>query len=156
RHHGHPQQARWRRYARVAKRAISSSGTVQKGPPAATTRAAKVGGQQGRDDLGTIRTIYVCNHTHTDIGFTDYQDVAFRQHGEFIRQALDLIEATDGFSPEAQYKWTCETTGPLMRYLRGASQAEVDRFKHWHQAGRIDVAAMQYNLTPLLNVEKMH
>ena len=45
--------------------------------------------------MGSIRTIYVCNHTHTDIGFTDYQDVCFRQHGEFVSQALDLIEATD-------------------------------------------------------------
>jgi hypothetical protein len=94
------------------------------------------------------------NYTHTDIGFTDYQDVAFVSTS--IDQALDLIEATDGRSPEAQYKWTCETTGPLLRYLRQASPAQVDRFQHWHGKGRIDVAAMQYNLTPLLNVEQMH
>ena len=106
--------------------------------------------------MGSIKTIYVCNHSHTDIGFTDYQDVCFRQHGEFIGQALDLIEATDGYPAEAQYSWTCETTGPLLRYLRGASQAEIDRFRHWHEDGRIDVAAMQYNLTPLLNIEQMH
>ena len=47
--------------------------------------------------MGKIDTIYVCNHSHTDIGFTDYQDVCFRQHAEFIDQALDLIEATDGY-----------------------------------------------------------
>jgi hypothetical protein len=106
--------------------------------------------------LGQIRTIYVCNHSHTDIGFTDYQDVAFRQQGEFISQALDLIEATDRYPAPAQYKWTCETTGPLLRYLRQAGAAEVGRFRQWHKAGRIDIAAMQYNLTPLLNVEQMH
>ena len=102
------------------------------------------------------RRFYVCNHTHTDIGFTDYQDVCFRQHAEFIEQALDLIEATDGYPEEARYKWTCETTGPLLRFLRQASPSQVDRFRHWHERGRIDVAAMQYNLTPLLNVEQMH
>ena len=106
--------------------------------------------------MGSIRTIYVCNHAHTDIGFTDYQDVCFRQHGEFISQALDLIEATDRYPAAAQYKWTCETTGPLLYYLRKASAAEVGRFRQWHKAGRIDIAAMQYNLTPLLNVEQMH
>src|SRR5207247_5335303 len=130
-----------------------------KGCQAVPTGYKKSGNRAGiweRDDLASIRTIYVCNHTHTDIGFTDYQDVAFRQHGEFILQALDLIEATDGYPAEAKYKWTCETTGPLMRYLRGAGQAEIERFRHWHQAGRIDVAAMQYNLTPLLNIEQMH
>jgi hypothetical protein len=98
----------------------------------------------------------VCNHTHTDIGFTDYQDVIYRQHVTFIEQALDLIEATDGYPEAARYRWTCETTGPLMKYLRQASAAELKRFKHWNDKGRIDVAAMQYNLTPLLNVEQMH
>ena len=106
--------------------------------------------------MAKIRTIYVCNHSHTDIGFTDYQDVAFRQHGEFISTALDLIEATDRYPAAAQYKWTCETTGPLLRYLRKAGAAEVGRFRQWHKAGRIDIAAMQYNLTPLLNIEQMH
>ena len=43
--------------------------------------------------MGTINTIYVCNHTHTDIGFTDYQDVCFRQHREFIDRALDRVAA---------------------------------------------------------------
>ena len=85
--------------------------------------------------MGTIKTIYICNHTHTDIGFTDYQDVCFRQHGEFIDRALDLIEATDGNPPGEQYKWTCETTGPLFRYLRQASPAQVDRFRKWHGKG---------------------
>ena len=103
-----------------------------------------------------IRTIYLCNHSHTDIGFTDYQDVAFRQHADFIRGALDLIEATDAYPEGARYSWTCETTGPLLRYLRSASAEEVRRFQHWHKAGRIDVAAMNYNLTPLLNIEQMH
>ncbi len=106
--------------------------------------------------MAAIKTLYVCNHTHTDIGFTDYQDVCFRQHAKFIDAALDLIEATDGNPPGEQYKWTCETTGPLLRYLRGAGPEQVRRFQHWNKRGRIDVAAMQYNLTPLLNVEQMH
>ncbi|MGN6100194.1 MAG: glycoside hydrolase family 38 C-terminal domain-containing protein [Devosia sp.] len=105
--------------------------------------------------MGKIRTILVCNHSHTDIGFTDYQEVAFRQHGEFIEQALDLIEATDSYPDPARYRWTCETTGPLVRWLRNADKAQIERFRRWHAAGRIDVAAMQYNLTPLLNVEQM-
>ncbi len=106
--------------------------------------------------MGKIKTIYVCNHTHTDIGFTDFQDICFRQHASIIEQALDLIEATDGAPAGEQYRWTCETTGPLMRYLKSAGPEQVRRFQHWHGQGRIDVAAMQYNLTPLLNVEQMH
>lgn len=106
--------------------------------------------------MSKIKTIYIANHSHTDIGFTDYQELALRQHGEFVGQALDLIEATDDYPLEAQYRWTIETTGPFLRYLRQATKAEVRRFRHWHEQGRIDIAAMQYNLTPLLNIEQMH
>src|SRR5579862_876298 len=105
--------------------------------------------------MAQIRTLYIVNHSHTDIGFTDYQDVAFRQHAEFIDQALDLIEATAHYPEEARYRWTCEVTGTLERYLRRASPAQIDRFRHWQQQGSLDVAGMQYNLTPLLNVEQM-
>lgn len=106
--------------------------------------------------MSKIKTIYICNHAHTDIGYTDFQENCFRQHGEFVEQALDLIEATDAYPDEAKYRWTVETTGPFLRYLRGASKGQIERFRHWHEQGRIDIAGMSYNMTPLLNVEQMH
>jgi alpha-mannosidase len=102
-----------------------------------------------------IQTLYLVNHSHTDIGFTDYQDLCFRQHREFIDQALDLIEATRDYPEEARYRWTCEVTGITEKYLQQATSAQVERFVQWHQAGFIDVAGMQYNHTPLQNVEQM-
>ncbi|WP_028058737.1 glycoside hydrolase family 38 N-terminal domain-containing protein [Candidatus Solirubrobacter pratensis] len=102
-----------------------------------------------------IETLYVANHTHTDIGFTDHQDVCFRQHAEFISQAMDVIEATADHPEEARFRWTCEVTGPLEKYLATASEGEVDRFLRHNASGAMDVAAMQYNLTPLLGVEQM-
>ncbi len=102
-----------------------------------------------------IKKIYICNHSHTDIGFTDYQDACFRQHGEFVEQALNLIEKTNDFPKESQYKWTVETTGPFIEYLKKASSSQIDRFIKWYKDGRIDVAGMQYNFTPLLNMEQM-
>lgn len=103
-----------------------------------------------------IKTLFIINHSHTDIGFTDFQDVCFRQHREFIEQALDLIEATADNPEGARYRWVCETTGPLERYLRNASSKQVERFQRWSNAGAVDIAGMQYNLTPLLNLEQMH
>lgn len=102
-----------------------------------------------------ITRILIANHTHHDIGFNDYQDVAFRQHGEFVRDALDLIEATADRRESDRYRWVCEVTGPLMKYLREAGPAEQERFRYWQGQGAIDVAAMQYNLTPLLTPEQM-
>ena len=65
-----------------------------------------------------IETLYVANHTHTDIGFTDHQDVCFRQHAEFITQAMDVIEATADYPEEARFRWTCEVTGTAGALLR--------------------------------------
>ena len=103
-----------------------------------------------------IETFYILNHSHTDIGFTDYQDLVFRQHAEFIDQAIDLCERTADYPQEAQYRWTCEVTGTTERYLETAGPAKLERFKKWHDMGRLDVGAMQYNFTPLLGVEQMY
>jgi hypothetical protein len=105
--------------------------------------------------MAGIETLYVANHSHTDIGFTDYQGVCFRQHGEFVDAALELVEATADYPEGSRYRWTCEVTGPLLRWLRSASPQQLERFRHWHEEGAIDVAGMQYNLTPLLNVEQL-
>ena len=105
--------------------------------------------------MAGIETLYVVNHSHTDIGFTDYQGVCFRQHREFVDGALDLVEATADYPEGSRYRWTCEVTGPLLRWLRLASPQQLERFRHWHEVGAIDVAGMQYNLTPLLNVEQL-
>ena len=105
--------------------------------------------------MAKIKTFYFVNHSHTDIGFTDYQDVAYRQHMEFIDRAIDLCEATAHYPKEAQAKWVCEVTGMTERWLRSRSSKQIERFLKLNKAGRIDVAGMQYNLTPLLNLEQM-
>ncbi len=105
--------------------------------------------------MAKIKTFYFVNHSHTDIGFTDYQDVAYRQHMEFIDRAIDLCEATADYPKEAQAKWVCEVTGMTERWLRSRPSHQIERFLKLNKAGRIDVAGMQYNLTPLLNLEQM-
>ena len=39
--------------------------------------------------MPAIETLYVVNHSHTDIGFTDHQDVCLRQHREYVDDALE-------------------------------------------------------------------
>lgn len=106
--------------------------------------------------MAKIKTLYIVNHSHTDIGFTDFQDVVLRQHMEFIDRAIDLCEETGSYPKEAQAKWVCEVTGITERYLNSRPSRQVERFLNLYRAGRIDVAGMQYNLTPLLNIEQLH
>lgn len=105
--------------------------------------------------MSSIKTLYIVNHSHTDIGFTDYQDLSFRQHVDFINKALDLCEATSDYPDEARFRWTCEVTGMTERFFREASEAQIERFIYWHKRGQIDIAGMQYNMTPLLDTEQM-
>ncbi len=102
-----------------------------------------------------IKTVYVVNHSHTDIGYTDHQDLCYRQHAEFIDQALDLCDATADYPPEARYRWTCEVTAMTERYLDRASERNRERFRAAQQQGLFDIGGMQYNLTPLLTTEQM-
>lgn len=102
-----------------------------------------------------ITTLYVANHTHTDIGYTDHQRVIFRQLDEYLEQALDIIEATQDYPEDARFRWTLEVTGPVERWLQRASATDAERLRRFNAAGAMDVAAMQYNTTPLLNVEQM-
>ena len=78
--------------------------------------------------MGEIEVFYILNHSHTDIGFTDHQELVFRQHADFIDQAIELCERTSDYPPEAQYRWTCEVTGTTERYLESAGQAKLDLF----------------------------
>ena len=68
--------------------------------------------------MAQIKTVYLISHTHTDIGYTDHQPTVFRQHLDFIDQAIELGEATADYPVESRYKWTCEVTSFVERYFR--------------------------------------
>ncbi len=101
--------------------------------------------------MSKIDTVYFISHTHTDIGYTDHQDTVFRQHLEFIDQAIELGEATADFPEDARYKWTCEVTSMVERYFRERPARQIDRFLELHRRGQMAVAAMQYHWTPMLS-----
>lgn len=105
--------------------------------------------------MSHIETIYFISHTHTDIGYTDHQNVLARQHLEFIDRAIELCEATTAYPREAQYKWTCEVAAFVEQYFQQRPAAQVDRFLKFHQEGRIAVNAMAYHWTPMLSPAAM-
>lgn len=102
-----------------------------------------------------INTIYLISHTHTDIGYTDHQDTVFRQHLEFIDQAIELGEATADYPDHERYKWTCEVTAFVERYFAARPARQIDRFLALHRRGQMAVAAMQYHWTPMLSTAGM-
>lgn len=105
--------------------------------------------------MSKIDKIYLISHTHTDIGYTDHQDTVFRQHLEFIDQAIELGEATADYPEEARYKWTCEVTSFVERYFQERPDLQIDRFLELHRRGQLAVAGMQYHWTPMLSTANM-
>ncbi|MFM8926756.1 MAG: glycoside hydrolase family 38 C-terminal domain-containing protein [Rhodoluna sp.] len=102
-----------------------------------------------------IEKVYLANHSHTDLGFTDHQDVVFRQHIEFIDRAIELCEYSANAPAESQYRWVCEVTGITERWFAQASREDIARFMKCHERGQIEVTGMQWNFTPMLGPEQM-
>lgn len=106
--------------------------------------------------MSKIETIYLMNKSHTDIGFTDYQDICFRQHVEFIDQAIDVIDETQDYPDGSKFRWVCEATAPLMRFLDTAPKERVDRFRQLCAEGSMEVTAMMYpHFTQAFNLEEL-
>lgn len=96
-----------------------------------------------------VNELWLIHHSHTDIGFTHPQPIVFELHRRFIDETLDLIDRTDGLPDDARFRWTCESSGIAWQWWTQASKGQRARFLAAVQAGRLDVAAFRWNLTPL-------
>lgn len=98
-----------------------------------------------------IREILFVHHSHTDVGYTHPQQVVLDLHQGYIDDALDIIEETADYPDAARMRWTCEVTGVTKRWWEQSSSLNRDRFLTAVQRGQIEVAAMKWNLTPLMD-----
>lgn len=105
-------------------------------------------------DVIMIKTIYLCHHSHTDIGFTHDQPIVKQLHQRFISQALDLADIHRDRGP-ATFRWTCEVTSMLMEWLKSATPNQRDRFVAAADRGQMEVCALSHNLTPLSSLERL-
>jgi len=70
--------------------------------------------------------LFLVNHSHVDIGYTEYPDILADAHGDYVAQALDLMSATDDRPEAERYRWTCEATGPSNASWRGTPRAPTN------------------------------
>lgn len=105
--------------------------------------------------MTTIRDILLLHHSHTDIGYTNYQDNVFALHRGHIRRALLLAERYAHHAAGEQFKWLCETTVILEDFLRHATSAEVDALQDLHRRGLISFGGLYTNGTPLYTTEML-
>ena len=94
-------------------------------------------------------TIYLVQHTHTDIGYTRPQTEILPEHLRYIDYALDYCDQTDSLPAEARFRWTCETSWAVREYLKSRPQGQIDRLKQRIKEGRIEVTGLFLNSSDL-------
>ena len=87
-------------------------------------------------------TVYLVQHTHSDIGFARPQSEVISHYVEHIDHALDYCEQTKDYPSDAQFRWTCETAGAVLNFIRTRTPEQVARLKYWIEKGNIEVTGM--------------
>ncbi|MEM9955622.1 MAG: glycoside hydrolase family 38 C-terminal domain-containing protein [Chloroflexota bacterium] len=102
-----------------------------------------------------IKDILLLHHSHTDIGYTNYQDTVFALQRDYIRRAMYLAEKYAEQADGEQFKWTCETTIIVEDFLQHASDSEIDKLISLHKRGLIDFGGLYCNVSTLYTAEML-
>jgi len=110
----------------------------------------------GRQDHGpfVVRpprrwTVYLTQHTHTDIGYTRPQTEILPEHLRYIDYALDYCDLTDGYPDDARFRWTCETAWAVREYFLGRPAQQLERLKRRVAEGRIEICGLLLNMSEI-------
>jgi alpha-mannosidase len=93
--------------------------------------------------------VYLVMHTHTDIGYTRAQTEILPEHLRYIDYALDFCDLTDSYPDAAKFRWTCESSWPVLEYLKARPREQLERLKSRVAEGRIELTAMMFNLSEM-------
>ena len=97
--------------------------------------------------------IEVLHHSHTDIGYTERQELICRNHADFLRQALDILRRIDAGEAEEQrgFRWQCENYWQIENFLRFASAKDRQDLIRYIRSGQVGLSASYLNLTDLID-----
>ncbi|MEI6457151.1 MAG: glycoside hydrolase family 38 C-terminal domain-containing protein, partial [bacterium] len=95
------------------------------------------------------QTIYLVQHTHTDIGYTRPQTEILPEHLRYIDYALDFCDQTDTLPDDARFRWTCETSWAVREYLKTRPEEQIERLRRRVREGRIEITGLFLNSSDL-------
>ena len=96
-------------------------------------------------------TVFVIQHSHIDIGYTEKQEIIAAQHGQFVGQALDfsLSEKQKDRTPECRFKFTLEGFWQVEQFLARAGREQRRRFISSLRQGVMELTASYVHMTEL-------
>lgn len=83
----------------------------------------------------SVKTIYIVQLSHLDIGFTDTQAAVARVSAETIDEAIALCEK------DQDYKWTIESLWQLEQWMKGKTPDQIAHLMSLVKSGRIGLTA---------------
>jgi len=92
------------------------------------------------------RIYYVLMHSHCDIGYTDIQPHIAAKQAQNVIHALELIEKTKDYPPEAQFRWNTEVFWQVEQFYKVATPDQKQKFEQAVREHRIGLDAMYGNL----------
>jgi hypothetical protein len=96
----------------------------------------------------------VVHMTHTDIGFTDHPAVTRELQKRYLDVAIDAVLADDQDGSAAPFCWTAEVTLSVDDWWQAAGPDRREALLKALDTGRLEIAALAMNQTPLLNGEQ--
>lgn len=102
-----------------------------------------------------IKEILCLHHSHLDIGYTHPQNTLLELQCDYIQQAVDLCLMTADWPEESRFRWTCEATYPLMKWMKTAAPEYIAQFRRLVKEGCISVAAMPMHTTPGCSAQQL-
>jgi hypothetical protein len=96
-------------------------------------------------------TVYLVQHTHTDIGYTRPQTEILAEHIRYIDYAIEFCEATENYPDDAKFRWVCEASWAVKEYLKTRPEPQINKLLKYIRNGQIEVTGMFFNLSDLID-----
>lgn len=97
--------------------------------------------------------IFVIQHSHIDVGYTDRQEAIAEYQGQFIEQAVEMAVSPYQRSRDeyTKFKFTCEGFWAVEQFLARTDQKHIDNFIRALKKGTMELSAFYFHLTELLD-----